>query len=228
MNLDYRCRSLVGLLLRRQRPGRELNIRSPAFATDHLEKGRFKNQVFETGFCYFSSLPHAQGFVPRGQNRYVYTTFIVMRKHDRYENQERSLSVKPICKRSLWAEIDDKVFSARTLAAKRWCNLFLCVNALARILCTIAETLQKGFLATCKWLPARFRKTFRNVKITAAAFQLAASVLTTRAYVTMLLTPLCLPTWTLLRLYRIALLQDNVKFCTIAVYYQHPYIWTAL
>ena len=34
VNLDYRCRSLVGLLLRRQRPGRELNIRSPAFATD--------------------------------------------------------------------------------------------------------------------------------------------------------------------------------------------------
>ena len=46
MNLDYRCRSLVGLLLRRQRPGRELNIRSPAFATDQKVRGTlYKNHV---------------------------------------------------------------------------------------------------------------------------------------------------------------------------------------
>ena len=54
MNLDYRCRSLVGLLLRRQRPGRELNIRSPAFATDQsacYKSGcaKFTNQ--EAVFC---------------------------------------------------------------------------------------------------------------------------------------------------------------------------------
>ena len=58
--------------------------------------------------------------------------------------------------------------------------------------------LQKSFLARCKWLPARFRKAFRDVEITSAAFQLAASFLTSRAKVTMLLTLLCLPTLTLL------------------------------
>ena len=50
MNLDYRCRSLVGLLLRCQKPGRQLNIRSPAFATDQLcnyEASPPKNE-----FCY--------------------------------------------------------------------------------------------------------------------------------------------------------------------------------
>ena len=92
------------------------------------------------------------------------------------------------------AEIDDQVFSARTLA-EALMQLFseckwLCKNTVQR--------LQKGFLATCKWLPARFRKTFRNIKTTSAAFQFAASFLTFRAYVAMLLTMLCLPTWTLL------------------------------
>ena len=90
---------------------------------------------------------------------------------------------------------------------------------------TIAETLQKSFLSTCKWLSSKFRKTFRNIKITSAAFQLAASFLTSRAYVTMLLTLLYLPAWTLLDF---ILLQDNVKYCTITVHYQHCYIWTAL
>ena len=48
VNLDYRCRSLVGLLLRRQRPGRELNIRSPAFATDHNKKNNLKSRTKKT------------------------------------------------------------------------------------------------------------------------------------------------------------------------------------
>ena len=93
---------------------------------------------------------------------------------------------------------------------------------------TTAERLQKGFLAMCKWLPARFRKTFRNIKITSAAFQRAASFLTSRAYVTMLFINIVIPTYLdTFRLYRIVLQQDNVKYCTITVHYQHPYIWTA-
>ena len=37
----------------------------------------------------------------------------------------------------------------------------------------ILQRLQKIFLATCKWLPARFRKTFLNIEIILAVFQLA-------------------------------------------------------
>ena len=59
----------------------------------------------------------------------------------------------------------------------------------------IAEMLLKGFLATCKWLLARFWKTFRNIKIISAVFQLAAIFLTSRAYVTRQLTLLCLSSW---------------------------------
>ena len=89
--------------------------------------------------------------------------------------------------------------------------------------------LQKGFLTSCKWLHARFRKTFRNIKITSAAFQLAASFLTSRAYVRHNAINTAMPTYLdTFRLYRIVLLQDNVKYCTITVHYQHPYIWTAL
>ena len=36
----------------------------------------------------------------------------------------------------------------------------------------IVLRLQKSFLATCKWLPARFWKTFRNIEIASAVFQL--------------------------------------------------------
>ena len=63
---------------------------------------------------------------------------------------------------------------------------------------TIAEMLQKSFLVTCKWIPTRFREAFRNVEMTSAVFQLAASFFDFSGYVTMLLTLLCLPNWTLL------------------------------
>ena len=58
---------------------------------------------------------------------------------------------------------------------------FFCKNAcrsvdatLQKYSATFAEMLQKGLLATCKWLPARFRKTFFNIEITSAVFQLVA------------------------------------------------------
>ena len=59
-----------------------------------------KKAGLKTGFRYFLSFPQAQGFVPR-QNRYEQITFFVIFKHDRFDNQERNLIVKPTRKRSL-------------------------------------------------------------------------------------------------------------------------------
>ena len=60
-------------------------------------------------------------------------------------------------------------------------------------------------------------------------FQLAASFLTSRAYIAMVLILLCLPTWMLLDF--IALLCYKTMYTAQFLYsvqYQHPYIWTAL
>ena len=108
----------------------------------------------------------------------------------------------------------------------------------------IAEMLQKGFLTTCcRWLPARFRKTFRNFKITSAAFQLAASFFDFSCYVTMLLTLLCLPIWTLLdfiALSRYKTMQNTAQLLyitSIPIFGQHneiselevsPAVWNVL
>ena len=93
------------------------------FRFQNLEKSRFENRVFNTGFRYFLSFPHAQGFVPRRQNRYVLTTFVVICKRDRYENQEQNLIVKPIRKRS------SLIFSSQvkqTFKNRFTCNLNQC------------------------------------------------------------------------------------------------------
>ena len=103
-------------------------------------------------------------------------------------------------RQSLRAEIDDQVFSARTLAEALMQLFSVCKwpsknQGWQEYSATIAETLQKGFLATCRWLPARFRKTFLNIEITSAVFQLAAILFDFSYYVTMLLTLLCLSAW---------------------------------
>ena len=75
---------------------------------------------------------------------------------------------------------------------------------------TIAETLQKGYLATWKWLPARFRKTFSKIDMTLTVFQIAASFLTSRDAINTV-TSTYLDTF---KLYRVVLLQGN-EYCTI-------------
>ena len=57
---------------------------------------------------------------------------------------------------NLRAEIDNQVFSARTFAEALKHLFSVCKWPSKNICATIAETLQMGFLATCKWFPARF------------------------------------------------------------------------
>ena len=87
---------------------------------------------------------------------------------------------------------------------------------------TIAETLQKGYLATWKWLPTRFRKTLCKIDMTLAVFQIAASFLTSRDVINTV-TSTYLDTF---KLYRVVLLQGN-EYCTILYITGIP-IWTAL
>ena len=70
---------------------------------------------------------------------------------------------------------------------------------------TIAETLQKGYHATWKWLSARFQKTFCKIDTTLAVFQIAASFLTSRDAINTV-TSTYLDTF---KLYRVVLLQGN-------------------
>ena len=66
-----------------------------AFQVSKPRKKQVWKLSLKTGFHYFLSFPHAQGFVPRRQNR--------MYKRDKFDNLKRNLILRPVCKHSLCA-----------------------------------------------------------------------------------------------------------------------------